>query len=168
MNSTFRYLLLLGGNLGNVEATFDDVVGRLASLGIVGQKSAIYYSRAWGFESDDIFRNAVVELHSSMAPSEMLEELKTLERMAGRTKKSTDGGYASRTIDIDILFCNDLIIRQSQLVIPHPRLHLRRFTLVPLCEKWKELIHPVFMKDMQTLLDECPDTADVWATSPSV
>lgn len=168
MNGTFRYLLLLGGNLGNVEATFDDVVGRLASLGTVVKKSAIYYSRAWGFESDDIFRNAVVELHSHLVPSEMLEELKTLERLSGRTKKSTDGGYASRTIDIDILFCNDLIIRQPQLVIPHPRLHLRRFTLVPLCEKWKEWKHPVFMKEMQTLLDECPDTADVWATSPSV
>jgi len=66
-------------------------------------------------------------------------------------------GYQSRIIDLDILFYNDLVLSLPDLVLPHPRLHLRRFVLEPLNEIVPGLIHPVFRKSIQQLLNECKD-----------
>jgi 2-amino-4-hydroxy-6-hydroxymethyldihydropteridine diphosphokinase len=70
-------------------------------------------------------------------------------------------GYSSRLIDIDILLYGNIVMNTKSLVIPHPRLHERKFVLVPLCEIAPDLIHPVLKKDIKTLLKECTDSGEV-------
>lgn len=156
-----KYLLLLGGNLGDVALTFDKARRRLASLGTAVRCSRLYASRPWGFEAENDFRNQVVELHSDLTPQQMLRATQRIERSLGRTAKTGGQGYESRPIDIDILFCGDEVVDEPALVIPHPQLHLRRFTLVPLCEHWAGLRHPLLHRTLRSLLDICPDHSEV-------
>ena len=156
-----KYLLLLGGNLGDVALTFDKARRRLASLGTAVRCSRLYASRPWGFEAETDFRNQVVELHSDLTPQQMLRATQRIERSLGRTAKTGGQGYESRPIDIDFLFCGDEVVDEPALVIPHPQLHLRRFTLVPLCELWPDLTHPQQHQTMRRLLDICPDHSEV-------
>jgi len=76
--------------------------------------------------------------------------------MLGRERSGT--GYSSRTMDIDILFYDDLVLDQEKLKIPHPGIPGRRFVLVPLCEIARDRIHPVSGKTVRELLQDCPDT----------
>jgi 2-amino-4-hydroxy-6-hydroxymethyldihydropteridine diphosphokinase len=69
--------------------------------------------------------------------------------------------YSSRLIDIDILICEDMIIDEENLKIPHPLLHQRRFVLVPLCEVASDMIHPVLKKSISDLLEICEDKSEV-------
>lgn len=82
-----------------------------------------------------------------------------IETDLGRIRQSKN--YASRTMDIDILFYNEEIVRTQNLVIPHERLHLRRFTLEPLVEIAPDFIHPVIKKSLSLLLKECEDNSEV-------
>jgi 2-amino-4-hydroxy-6-hydroxymethyldihydropteridine diphosphokinase len=82
-----------------------------------------------------------------------------IESKLGRIRCETR--YSSRTIDIDILFYNNEIIENDSLSIPHPRLHLRKFVLIPINELATGLVHPVLGKSIKELLDECPDTSKV-------
>lgn len=152
-----RYILLYGGNQGNVVETFAEAERQLADFARITRKSALYRSEAWGFESDDLFYNQVVEIESDAEPLAMLEALQQIERSLGRISKSVGGHYTSRTIDIDILFCDSKIIETERLTIPHPMLHKRRFTLLPLCEYWSEYVHPKLQKTVLQLLCECDD-----------
>ena len=85
--------------------------------------------------------------------------LEITEKHIGRKKKGTS--YQARLIDIDILFYNNLIISEKNLSIPHPLIHKRRFTLVPLAEIASELIHPLFRKSIGDLLKNCTDNLEV-------
>jgi 2-amino-4-hydroxy-6-hydroxymethyldihydropteridine diphosphokinase len=82
-----------------------------------------------------------------------------IEREMGRIRSGES--YTDRIIDIDILFYNNLIINTKELTIPHPRLHERRFVLVPLAEIAEDFIHPVFEKSIIRLLQECEDSHSV-------
>ncbi len=163
---TSRYILLLGGNLGDVEQTFATARDELSHICDIVSVSGIYCSSAWGFESDDTFRNHIIDLSSNLSPFEMLDRTQSLERLLGRTEKSSNGVYHSRLIDIDILFCDDIVIDSERLTLPHPMLYKRRFTLVPLMEKWRNLVHPILNKTIEQLLEECHDKGDVWQSSP--
>ena len=79
----------------------------------------------------------------------------SIEAKLGRKRSAP--GYASRTIDIDILFYNDNIINTGELTVPHPRLHLRNFTLMPLNDVSPQLLHPVLGKTISELLLGCKD-----------
>lgn len=99
-------------------------------------------------------------METVMFPESVLDRIQDIEESMGRQRKS--GGYASRTIDIDILYFGNQVIQSERLVIPHPRLHERRFTLIPLVEIAEQLIHPVFGKDQKSLLEACGDAGEVW------
>jgi 2-amino-4-hydroxy-6-hydroxymethyldihydropteridine diphosphokinase len=90
----------------------------------------------------------------------MLKSIHEIETDLGRIRKKK-AEYQSRTIDIDILFYDDEIIDRTDLTIPHPRLHLRRFTLKPLAEIAPDFIHPVFGRSIKELLASCDDDSDV-------
>jgi 2-amino-4-hydroxy-6-hydroxymethyldihydropteridine diphosphokinase len=79
--------------------------------------------------------------------------------MLGRKREKS--GYSARIIDLDILFYNNLIISEDFLKLPHPRLHERRFTLLPLNEILPDYIHPLLGKPISSLLNECEDTSIV-------
>ncbi len=156
-----RLILLLGGNQGQVADTFVKVHSMLSQeIGEIVELSALYESEPWGFESEDNFLNQVVELDSSLTSQEVLRATQGIERSFGRVRKSLDG-YASRPIDIDILFYDDIIIDTSLLSIPHPRLHERMFTLLPLSEKWGQWLHPVLNKTVKRMKEECKNTGRV-------
>lgn len=158
---TYNYLILLGGNIGNVVATMTEAIEMLGEAGTVIDKSAVYCSEAWGFEAE-VFYNQVVELESELNPEELLDRTQMMEKRLGRKEKSKDGVYHSRLIDIDLLFCGEKLVETERLILPHKLLHKRRFTLVPLAEKWSTVLHPRMGKSVRELLEECSDEGKVW------
>mgnify|MGYP001365411994 CR=1 FL=1 len=156
-----RYVLLLGGNMGNIQQTFADAIHELKKSGDVVKQSALYRSEAWGMTGAPDFINQLVVLTTSLSPNELLTKLLEIEKSHGRERKSAGGVYTSRTIDIDILFADDLIIDSPLLVIPHPRLHERKFALEPLYELMPDYIHPVFHKSIAELKKGLNDPSEV-------
>ncbi len=152
-----KSFLLLGSNQGNsrqiLQQAIEDIHER---AGEVVRVSSVYRTESWGFASPDAFLNRVVEIKTTLLPEELLTVLLAIESGLGRIRNGSKG-YISRTIDIDILFFDDMILQLSHLTLPHPRMHLRRFTLVPLNEIAPELTHPVLRKKMSELLESCSD-----------
>jgi 2-amino-4-hydroxy-6-hydroxymethyldihydropteridine diphosphokinase len=157
----YRTLILFGGNFKQTRKLFIKALALIEDqMGVVIKQSGLYVSAPWGFEAQTDFLNMVAEVETRLSPEQQLEVLLHIEKELGRKRKS-HGGYESRGIDLDILFIDNLVIDQPQLTVPHPRLHLRRFTLVPLCEKWNYWIHPVLNQSMASLLASCPDQGSV-------
>ena len=157
----YNTLILFGGNMPDTLNLFKRAEEHIIlRLGSIKQKSAIYESAPWGFVAETNFLNMVVEVETELKPDEQIKLLLDIESLLGRVRNNSKG-YVSRGIDLDILFIDDLIIDTEQLMVPHPRLHLRRFTLVPLCEKWGGKIHPVLNESLNQLLENCDDELKV-------
>ena len=155
-----KVYLLLGGNLGNKQQVFAQAKQLInQQIGQVSGQSAIYETEPWGFESSDFFWNQVLEIITALTPESILEQTQQIESLLGRIRKSDQ--YVSRLIDIDILFIDDLVVETEKLVIPHPRIQERKFTLIPLCELIPDFVHPVIGKTIIQLLNECPDKLNV-------
>jgi len=153
MNTVF---LMLGSNLGDREGNLKLAREKIMKdIGILTGISIIYESEPWGFRHENDFLNQVLILETALQASEILTCTRNIELVLGRDH--TPGTYAARVIDIDILFFNDEIINQTDLIVPHQALHLRRFVLVPLAEISPNLVHPVFQKSISELLKECTD-----------
>ena len=152
-----KVLLLVGGNLGDRLSNLENVKALIEEkIGGVVEESSIYESEPWGFEHAQNFYNQVLEVESLYTEYEILDIAQEIERVMGR-KAKTKTGYEGRPMDIDILFYNDLVFETERLTIPHPRLHERRFTMLPLVQKWKNFLHPYLNKTMEELLKECKD-----------
>lgn len=155
-----KVFLGLGSNLGDRAGNLSEAVKMIVeSAGTIISRSSVYETEPWGFESKSQFLNIVVCLDTGLNPSGLLGRILMIESELGRIR--TDTGYSSRNIDIDILFYGDDIISGESVRIPHPRLHERRFVLIPLAEIAPALVHPVLNKTIQTLLDECEDKCKV-------
>lgn len=151
-----KLYLLLGGNLGDKKKVFAEAKDLLANrIGPITALSGIYETEPWGFRSDELFWNQALEIETSLSPEMVLAATQTIEQELGRKRETNQ--YASRIIDIDILFYDDFITQTEALTIPHPRIQERRFSLVPLCEIAPELKHPSLGKTMLQLLSDCPD-----------
>lgn len=151
--------LLLGTNLGDRKKNLTTAITSIENhLGKIIQKSSIYESEAWGFHDQPAFYNQVVKLITSFSPEELLKKITLIEKKMGRVRHEK---WKERLIDIDILYFNDLIINTRQLVIPHPQIQNRRFTLVPLCEISADEIHPVLKKSNLELMEELSDSLRV-------
>jgi 2-amino-4-hydroxy-6-hydroxymethyldihydropteridine diphosphokinase len=149
-------LIILGSNTGERPAVLQKALELISrEAGEVILRSSVYETVPWGFETKDLFLNQVVEIDSELQATELMSCLLKIETSMGRVRNHQ--GYQSRIIDLDILFYNDLVLSLPDLVLPHPRLHLRRFVLEPLNEIVPGLIHPVFRKSIQQLLNECKD-----------
>jgi len=144
----------LGSNLGQKEEFLELAIAEIKKqIGPIVARSAFYNSAPWGFESPNSFINACVAVETTFDPQSCLSLVASIERHLGRTGKST-GGYTDRVIDIDILFYDQVIIQEENLIIPHPLLHLRKFVLMPLVEIAPKLKHPLLQKDIESLLKE--------------
>lgn len=149
--------VLLGTNLGNKELNLNRAINYIEQAGLlIVKKSSVYNTTPWGFTDPENFYNQVICINTRLLPEQLLSTLTEIEKNMGRIRTSEK--YEARLIDLDILFYDDRVIQSPLLTIPHPRLHLRRFTLEPLCEIEPTLIHPVFKKTIQSLLEECTDT----------
>jgi 2-amino-4-hydroxy-6-hydroxymethyldihydropteridine diphosphokinase len=155
-----KLFLLLGGNLGNKEQVFAQTREMVENrIGTIINKSSVYETEPWGFESDDLFWNQVLLLETNLEPLEVLAEAQQIEKEMGRVRQSKQ--YASRLIDLDLLFYDGLILHAEQLELPHRRMAERRFVLEPLAEIAAGFVHPVLKKTVAVLLDECPDQLKV-------
>lgn len=135
----------LGTNLGNRHTNLEQAVAAIRhEIGEVTSLSSFIETTPWGFASEHIFLNAVVEVKTILPPHQLLAVTQQIEQQMGRKQKSVDGCYADRIIDIDILFYGAAIIHTTDLVIPHPQIIHRDFVLEPLCEIAPEWIHPVY------------------------
>ncbi len=159
MNKSF---ILLGSNIGMREQLLMDAISKIVdTCGTLIRKSSLYESEPWGFKSEYNFLNQVILIETNLEPYELLEQLLKIEIELGRDRTHKYDTYVSRPIDIDILYYNNIIIDNVDLTIPHPRLHLRAFTLMPLNEIAPDYLHPIFKKNSKELLCECKDNLKV-------
>lgn len=151
--------LLLGSNKGDRERFLADARTQISEhIGELKLKSSLYETQSWGKEDEPDYLNQVLYLQSDLTPQLILERILTIEKDLGRQRKEK---YSSRTIDIDILFYGDECIEQPNLIIPHPQLHKRRFTLDPLAEIAPDWVHPLLKKTVTMLRDELDDDLNV-------
>ena len=125
----------IGTNLGNKEENLNIAIHQINQrIGKVISLSHFYASEPWGFTSKNSFLNAVCCIHTHFSPFEILSLTQSIERTMGRLKKSINGEYHDRIIDIDILLYDYLSIHTPLLTIPHPLMCQRDFVMIPLCE----------------------------------
>jgi len=152
--------LLLGSNLGEKKKQVNEAMDLIATMiGPVTMRSSLYETEPWGFSSEEFFLNRALQVLTFLSPEEVMQKIRGIEMIFGRERSGS--GYSSRTLDIDILFYDDLVLNQETLIIPHPRIQDRKFALVPLDEIAHELIHPVLRKTIRELLRNCSDSGDI-------
>ena len=140
-----QVFLGLGSNLGDREKKLQEAIRLIGEqVGKVVRQSTFIETEPWGFDSDNMFMNAVILCETEHTPREVLTVTQQIERDMGRRKKSVNDQsvngksvnrkYFDRPIDIDILLYDDITIDDPDLKIPHPLMHQRDFVMVPLNE----------------------------------
>ena len=125
----------LGSNLGDKRENLACAIRLIGErVGKVLRVSSFIETEPWGFESENGFVNAAVKCETMLSPRQVLRATQKIEREMGRKKKSTNGGYADRCIDIDILLYDELRVDEPDLQIPHPLMFERDFVMIPLKE----------------------------------
>ncbi len=153
--------LCLGGNIGNRLDYLNSAIGMInEQVGSVEKKSLVYETEAWGVDNQQAYLNTCIEVKTKLSAQQLITKLLSIEKKMGRMRLEQEH-YTSRTIDIDVLFYNDDVIESDTLIVPHPRLHLRNFVLMPLCDIAPTYKHPTLKKTMQTLLNESTDKLEV-------
>ncbi|ASS47893.1 MAG: 2-amino-4-hydroxy-6-hydroxymethyldihydropteridine diphosphokinase [Candidatus Fluviicola riflensis] len=123
--------------------------------------SKVVETEPWGFDSPDLFLNAVIGIRWAGKAEDLLTVLLSVETQLGRTRSESER-YSSRTIDLDLLLFGEEVINSDKLVIPHPRMLERRFVLEPLNELIPSYIHPVKHLRFSELLKDCIDESNVF------
>lgn len=156
-----KVFLLTGSNLGNRKEQLEKAASYIElRAGKIIMKSAVYESASWGFEHPVTFLNQALLIETEFLPQELLSIVLSIENDMGRIRDEHKG-YEARLIDIDILFYGYEIIKEDDLVIPHPRLHERLFALIPLNEICPDFKHPSLDKSITEILGNCPDDSTV-------
>jgi len=152
-----RYLILAGSNSGDRLHYLKQAAISLQQLSENNLiSSGIYESKAWGFNSTNYFLNQAHLIFFSSDPQKLLSILLKIEKSFCRTR-NLERTYQDRTLDLDILLAENLIICEENLTIPHPLMQFRKFALKPSAEIAPMWIHPVLGKSIEELLLTCPD-----------
>ena len=155
-----KVFLGLGGNIGNKSGNFKKVHQIIGNeLGNIIKSSSVYETPPWGFEAKENFWNQVLIIETHLSPEELLKKVTEIESRFGRVREI--GKYNSREMDIDILYYDDQFLEDENLIIPHPRIHQRKFVLVPLNEIAPDFKHPLFRLTSLQMLENCRDDSTV-------
>lgn len=159
--------LSLGSNLGNKLRFLKEAISRIEESGkiSIGKISSVYETQPVGYENQGWFLNLVAEIKTSLVPQDLLEYTLSVEDQMGRKREVK---WGPRNIDIDILLYDNQILRSDHLTLPHPRMHERRFVLLPLAEIAPNLLHPQLKKSIEELLEDCEDKSKVLLTSEKI
>lgn len=156
-----KALILSGTNAPSLSGHLDQAAERMISSGIhITKRSSYYKSPPWGFTSKNEFLNQVLMIETEMDPFQLMKRLLAIETEMGRNR-TPGAGYEDRLIDLDILFYNKEVINSETLIVPHPRMQLRRFALLPCAEIAGNWIHPVLRVKVTEMLENCEDRSEV-------
>ncbi len=154
MDKQSSVFISIGSNLGDKYDNCLKGIERLNQLNhtTVTEVSAFYQTDPVDYTDQDWFVNGVVKISTGLAPIELMVSLKGIEQALGQFEKAVR--FGPRLIDLDIVFYDNLVMHQDTVILPHPRMHKRRFVLKPLCDIDAELVHPVLNRTVQSLLNE--------------
>lgn len=155
-----NYYLHLGSNQGNKIQMLELAIQAIETkIGKIVIQSSIYETEPWGLKEQENFLNMALKVESNKDVLEVLNITKSIEAEIGREKTVQ---WGPRNIDIDILYCDDLVLDTAHLKIPHPQLYNRNFVLIPMIEIAGEFIDPVKKLSMDDLYEECTDDGEVF------
>ncbi|MBK9271846.1 MAG: 2-amino-4-hydroxy-6-hydroxymethyldihydropteridine diphosphokinase [Saprospiraceae bacterium] len=150
---------LLGSNMGQRRSWINKAMALMSErIGQIKEKSSLYETMPWGDPHQQNYLNLVVRIDTSKSASKILQLILDIESALGRVRTVQN---AARRIDIDILLYGEMHIDEADLQIPHPRMHERNFTLIPLMEIAGEIIHPVLKKTIEEIFFACKDPLEV-------
>ena len=147
--SPYQAVVALGSNVGDREAYLRAACEDLAALGDIHACSPYHETPYEGKKGpQDAYLNAAVWISTASAAWPFFEGLLAIEKRYGRLTKGDD---SPRVIDLDLIFFEDMMADYGDLILPHPRMHRRRFVLDPVCEVVPDWIHPVFRRSVRLL-----------------
>jgi len=160
LNSPRSYYIALGSNDGNRMQLLQQAVQIIyIEIGDIQAISKVYETPAWGFEGN-AFLNACITVSSRLSAEEILQQLLAIENELGRLRTNTEG-YQNRTIDLDIILSEDLVIDSDSLKIPHPEMQKRKFVLFPLSDIAAKQIHPLLKTSILELKKQLKDDSAI-------
>ncbi len=158
-----KLYVLVGGNMGNRRENLEKALSWLEEdIGKVVKSSLIYETEAWGNNDQPDFYNQAHIIETKLPTKKAMKNILKIEEKMGRLRTVKN---AARLIDIDILFFNEDIINEQDLIVPHPEIANRRFVLIPLDELSPGFVHPVLHKSIHELLSTCKDSLKVTPVS---
>ncbi len=160
--------LSLGSNLGDRVGYIQQATSLLkscAEINIVAT-SSFYETEPWHMDSEKWFVNAVIQISTTFSPEELLKECQKIENVLGRKRIEGSKTYTDRTIDIDIIFYDNLILNTPELTIPHKHFHKRVFMIIPMLEIADDFVHPILGKTVEELYEaiENPEMVYLYGT----
>jgi 2-amino-4-hydroxy-6-hydroxymethyldihydropteridine diphosphokinase len=152
-----------GSNLGDRRAHLEFAISQLENAGAVLRVSPLFETEPVGYSDQPWFLNTAIEIATPLSPFELLHRCQAIETSRGRKRSFPN---APRTLDLDILFYGYAVIRDADLVIPHPRLTERKFVLEPMARIAPEFVHPTLKLPIRALLANCQDPSHVRLFNP--
>lgn len=152
-------VLGLGSNQGDSKSILENAYCLLQfEIGKTVSISSFYSTQPWGNPNQPDFLNAAMILETQLSPQDCLLAIQQIENKLGRIRNEK---WGIRTIDIDVLFYDNLILKQKNITIPHPEIENRNFVLHPLEEICPDFKHPILKKSISELLLLCNDTCEI-------
>lgn len=156
MSTQNKVILSLGSNSGNKKANILEAINLTHNhAATIIKTSALYQTPSWGFKGQD-FYNCALLVHTNKQPEDLLNTLLAIEKKMGRERADVQV-YQDRSIDIDIISYNNIVINSENLKIPHPHMYKRNFVLLPvhdICPEWE---HPVLLKNIEQMIKTSAD-----------